>query len=82
MKKYYAGVNSYGTTVSYDYGWSVKVFDTAKELNSWVSENWYNEQGLHTVEPINYNTVRKILGSGIWVKFDGFLINEKDDPRN
>jgi len=82
MKKYYAGCNHYGVDIAFNCGWSVKAFDTVRERNSWVTENWYNEQGNHTVKALDYHTVRKILGSGVWIEFDGFLINEKDDPRN
>jgi len=82
MKKYYAGYNLYGTNVSYkSMGWAVKAFDTVKERDAWVRKHWCDENGNNIAEIITYKDARDILGAGNWVEYEGWMINEKDDPR-
>lgn len=60
----------------------VKAFDTVKERDAWVRKHWCNENGNNIAENITYKDARDILGTGNWVEYEGWMINEKYDPRN
>lgn len=88
-KKYYAGVNTYGTNFSYDSGWWAYGFNSKAERDRFVEDknlHGYRDLSHKIAEPINRDIARKISGSRVQesalLDYDGFSLEVCNDYYN